>query len=125
MPASPGEILEGQVVKLLKYGAIVQLGDGETGLVHISEIANEYVKDVGDYLREGDTVTVKALARKEPNRLELSIKQAAPGGGSAPPPPRRRAPDEDFERRLDDFMKRSNQLQNERRRSRDPKRRGG
>lgn len=124
MPVSPGDIATGQVARLLKYGVIVELEEGESGLVHISEIADEYVRDVSDYLREGDQVTIKVLARKEPGRYELSIKQAAPRAEGAPPP-RRRAPDEDLERRLGDFMKKSNQLQNERKRSKDSRRRGG
>ncbi len=127
MPANPGEIVDGKVIKLLKYGAIVELEEGESGLVHISEIANEYVRDVAEYLREGDQVTVKVLASKEPGRFELSIKQASPGGvGAGVAAPRaRRSVNESFERRLDSFMKKSNQLQNERRRGRESRRRRG
>jgi len=46
MPTNPGDIVDGRVVKLLKYGAIVELEEGESGLVHISEIADEYVRNV-------------------------------------------------------------------------------
>ena len=58
------------------YGAIVQLDDGVTGLVHISEIANNFVKDVRDYCTEGAPVVVQVLRQKEDGRWEFSMKQA-------------------------------------------------
>ncbi len=124
MPTNPGDIVDGRVVKLLKYGAIVELEEGESGLVHISEIADEYVRNVTDYLHEGDQVKVKVLVRKEPGRFELSIKQANPTAPNAPSPPRsRRGIDEAFEKRLESFMKKSNQKQSECRRAREGRRR--
>ena len=126
MPLSIGEILEGKVTKLLPYGAIVELSDDVTGLVHISEIAQSYVKEVSDYLHEGDEVQVKILAEKEPGKWELSIKHADPkfaestGGGDRGS----RGVSKGFERRLSDFMQESNRRQNEIRRSREA-RRGG
>ncbi|MGQ9747538.1 MAG: S1 RNA-binding domain-containing protein, partial [Candidatus Caldatribacteriaceae bacterium] len=49
-------IVEGKVVGITKFGAFVELDDGSKGLVHISEIANHFVKDVGDYLKVNDRV---------------------------------------------------------------------
>ncbi len=126
MAVSSGEVIEGTVTKLLPYGAILDLPDNMTGLVHISEIAEGYVEDVSDYLREEDVVRVKLLAEKEPGRWELSIKQADPDFQDrvAATRPRSRALGEDFEKRLTKFMQESNRRQNEIRRRR-VSRRGG
>ena len=118
MPVSVGQVIEGTVTKLLPYGAVVELPDSTTGLVHISEIAEGYVEQVSDHLREGDVVRVKLLAEKEPGRWELSIKQTEAGTASRAgrAPRRSRAVDEDFDRRLTEFMQKSNRRQNEIRR---------
>jgi len=73
---TPGTIVEGTVVKITHYGAFVELSDGKSGLVHISEIADTYVKDVKDYLKEQDKVKVKILGLNEKGKLDLSVKQA-------------------------------------------------
>ncbi len=71
-----GSIVEGTVVKITPYGAFVELSDGKSGLVHISEIADTYVKDVRDYLKEQERVKVKVLGFNERGKLDLSVKQA-------------------------------------------------
>ena len=71
-----GSIVEGTVVKITHYGAFVELSDGKSGLVHISEIADTYVKDVRDYLKEQESVKVKVLGFNERGKLDLSVKQA-------------------------------------------------
>lgn len=76
MAADPGSIVEGTVVKITTYGAFVELPDGKSGLVHISEIADIYVKDVKDYLKEQEKVRVKVLGLNERGKLDLSVKQA-------------------------------------------------
>ncbi len=76
-----GSILEGKVTSITKFGAFVALPGGKSGLVHISEIAHSYVSDVKDFLTEGQAVSVKVIQIDEHNRINLSIKQAAP-----PPP---------------------------------------
>ncbi len=121
MTVEPGAIVEGQIVKLLEYGAIVELPGGDSGLIHISEIADEFVSSVSDYLREGDSVTVRVLGMKDERRWELSVKQAKEGEPSAARPPRRRASPE-FEKRLSDFMSHSNRRLNELQRNRSRKR---
>ena len=73
-----GTILEGKVTAITKFGAFVALEGGKSGLVHISEIAYSYVNDVHDHLSEGQTVTVKVIGIDDNNRINLSIKQAAP-----------------------------------------------
>src|SRR5438309_1764955 len=58
MGLEAGTVLEGVVVKITHYGAFVEFPDGKSGLVHISEIADTYVKDVRDYLKEQERVKV-------------------------------------------------------------------
>ena len=81
-----GSILEGKVTGITKFGAFVSLPGNKSGLVHISEIAYSYVNDVNEFLSDGQTVTVKVIGIDDNNRINLSIKQAAP----PPPRPERR-----------------------------------
>lgn len=71
----PGSILEGKVQGITSFGAFVELPGGSVGLVHISEIADTYVNDVKDFIREGDVVKVKVL-NVAGKKIGLSIKQA-------------------------------------------------
>jgi len=86
-----GGIYEGTVLKLLDFGAIVSVLPGKDGLLHISQIANERVNAVADYLKEGQQVRVKVLEADEKGRLRLSMKAllsaeapAAPAESAAP-----------------------------------------
>jgi polyribonucleotide nucleotidyltransferase len=72
-----GKIYEGVVLKLLDFGAIVQVIPGKDGLLHISQIANERVNAVADYLKEGQQVRVKVLETDDRGRLKLSMKAVA------------------------------------------------
>ncbi len=86
-----GKIYEGVVLKLLDFGAIVQVIPGKDGLLHISQIANERVNAVADYLKEGQQVRVKVLETDDRGRLKLSMKavaaeEAAGEAGEAPQP---------------------------------------
>jgi polyribonucleotide nucleotidyltransferase len=71
-----GKVYEGTVLKLLDFGAIVQVIPGKDGLLHISQIANERVNAVADYLKEGQQVRVKVLETDDRGRLKLSMKAA-------------------------------------------------
>ena len=75
--AEIGKTYDGTVLKLLDFGAIVQVLPGRDGLLHISQIANERVNAVSDYLKEGQQVRVKVLEIDERGRLKLSMKAAA------------------------------------------------
>ena len=86
MSLQVGEILEGKVTGITKFGAFVLLPGGTSGLVHISEIANAFVNDVNDYLHMGDTVKVKVIGITEAGKVNLSIKQTE----SAPARPAQR-----------------------------------
>ena len=69
-----GKVYEGPVIKLLDFGAIVNVLPGRDGLLHISQIAHERVNTIGDYLKEGQVVKVKILEADEKGRLRLSMK---------------------------------------------------
>jgi S1 RNA binding domain protein len=70
-----GSVLDGVVSGITNFGAFIELPEGKTGLVHISEVADEYVKDVHDFLAEKDKVKVKVVAIDEKGKIGLSIKQ--------------------------------------------------
>lgn len=76
MALEVGQILEGTVTGLVKFGAFVELEDKTIGLVHISEVASEYVSDVNDYLKIHDKVKVKVLSIDGKGKVALSMKQA-------------------------------------------------
>lgn len=86
MEFAVGSVVEGKVTGITKFGAFVSLPGGKSGLVHISEIAYSYVNEVADFLKEGQEVKVKVINIDQSNRINLSIKQAAP------PPERTEAP---------------------------------
>lgn len=76
MSIEAGSVVEGVVSGITNFGAFVELPEGKTGLVHISEVADVYVKDVHDFLKEKDKVKVKVLTIDEKGKIGLSIKQA-------------------------------------------------
>ncbi len=80
--------MDGTVSSIAKFGAFVNLPERRSGLVHISEIASEYVADVNDYLQVGQAVKVKVLAITPEGKINLSIKRAQPAA-EAPAAPRR------------------------------------
>lgn len=74
-----GNIVEGKVIKIKPFGAIISLDNGTQGLVHISQIANSFVQNISDHLNIGDTVKVKVLSVEETtNKISLSIRDALP-----------------------------------------------
>ena len=79
-----GRVYDGTVLKLLDFGAIVSVLPGKDGLLHISQIANERVNAVADYLKEGQAVRVKVIEADEKGRLRLSMKAAAAEAQEAP-----------------------------------------
>ncbi len=71
-----GSIVEGKVSKVLPFGAFITLPEKKSGLVHISEVARDYVENVSDHLKVGDDVKVKVVKIDDNGKLSLSIKQA-------------------------------------------------
>ncbi len=135
-----GNIVDGKVSGITNFGAFVQLSDGKTGLVHISEIADEYVKDIKDHLVENQEVRVKVLSTDK-GKISLSIKKAVDSkktlktnsgtasGNSVPPAEadwgRSAGTDLSFEDRLAKFMKDSDEKMHDLKKSFDSKRGGG
>lgn len=78
MQVNIGDIVEGKVTGLTNFGAFVKLSTGEVGMVHISEVASSYVKDIKEFLAEGQDVKVKVMAVNDAGKISLSIKQAEP-----------------------------------------------
>lgn len=76
MSIEVGSKLIGKVTGITNFGAFVELPTGETGLVHISEVADQYVKDIHDVLSVGDEVTVKVLQVESDGKIGLSIRKA-------------------------------------------------
>ena len=149
MAIEVGTITEGIVSGITNFGAFITLPGSIVGLVHISEVADAYVRDVKDYLKEQDKVMVKVINIDAKGKIGLSIKQAKPKPTDTPPaaapfvnkdkpparppgpPPRgpgftppRSATPVTFEDKLSKFIKESDQKQQEFRRSTDAKRGG-
>ncbi|KLU62043.1 general stress protein 13 [Peptococcaceae bacterium CEB3] len=121
MAIAVGTIVDGVVTGITNFGAFVELPDKVTGLVHISEVADAYVKDVRDYLKEQDHVKVKVIHVDDKGKIGLSIKQANP---SSRPNRERRLPTVSFEDKLAKFIKDSDERQLEYRRATESKRGG-
>jgi len=75
MSVEVGKVLEGKVISVMPFGAFVSLPEGRTGLVHISEVALDYVQNVSDHLKESDEVKVKVVSIDEKGKISLSIKK--------------------------------------------------
>ena len=127
-----GNIVEGKVSGITNFGAFIQLPEGKTGLVHISEVAEEYVKDIKAHLTENQSVKVKVISVDNNGKISLSIKKALP-----PKPQVRtsRPMDMDwnrnsnenlsFEERLAKFMKDSDEKMHDLKKNFESKRGGG
>ena len=76
MDISAGEVLQGRVAEVRDFGAFVWLDDGKKGLIHISEISDDFVKDIHNRVKPNQKVKIKVLSVKEDGRIELSLKQA-------------------------------------------------
>ena len=76
MQIEVGQIVEGKVTGITNFGVFVDLGEGKSGLVHISEIAQTYVSDVREFVKEGDIVKMKVLNISDDGKISLSIKRA-------------------------------------------------
>lgn len=84
-----GSIVEGVVTGITNFGAFVLLPNGETGLVHISEVADTYVKDINDFFQKKDRVKVKVLSINGDGKIGLSIRRAQMEEEGKKEPPRK------------------------------------
>ncbi|OHQ79655.1 RNA-binding protein S1 [Staphylococcus sp. HMSC074D07] len=109
MSIEVGNELKGKITGIKKFGAFVELPEGKSGLVHISEVADNYVENVEDHLSVGDEVEVKVLSIADDGKISLSIKKAK----DRPRKPRHSKANhgkpvqktEDFEKKLSNFLK--------------------
>lgn len=93
MELAVGNIYEGRVTGITKFGAFVVLESGKSGLVHISEIANSYVSDISEHVKQGQKLKVMVLSITEDGKINLSIKRAEQEAKvSVPEPPPRTFP---------------------------------
>ena len=108
-----GQITEGKVSGITKFGVFVALEGGRTGMVHISEVSKDFVKDLNDYVKIGDVVKVKVIG-VEKGKISLSMSKAVPEPKKA----------DAFEEMLSKFKQRSDDKMSDLRRSADQKRGG-
>ena len=71
-----GKIVEGKITGITKFGVFVDLGDGKSGLVHISEVARSFVNDINEFVKINDVVKMKVLSVSEDGKISLSIRKA-------------------------------------------------
>lgn len=130
MTLQVGNILEGTVVNITNFGAFVEIS-GKTGLVHISEISESYVKDIRKHLKEQDKVKVKVIGIDESGKISLSIRQANPAKKSSKPAEidwdyeRKKASSLSFEDRITKFLKESEERFQDIKKNQESKRSGG
>jgi S1 RNA binding domain protein len=110
MSIEVGSKLQGKVTGINNFGAFVELPEGKTGLVHISEVADSYVKDINEHLTVGDEVTVKVINVEKDGKIGLSIKKAKdnpnPGRRKQNSSPKvNREKTETFEAKMNRFLK--------------------
>lgn len=111
MTLAAGKIVEGTIVNITNFGAFVEV-EGKTGLVHISEVADSFVKDIREYLKEQDKVKVKVISVDDNGKISLSIKQANVQKKSVKPvevdwgtPKVKAVPSSNFEDKISKFLK--------------------
>jgi S1 RNA binding domain protein len=124
MSLEVGTIVEGKVVKTTNFGAFVELEGGLTGLIHISEITHQYVKDVKDFLSENDVVKAKVVSVKPDGKIDLSMKQLEEPKQEEVKPRSfaKRENSESFERMMRNFMRSSEEKMGDIKRNREGKR---
>ncbi len=122
MALEVGSIVEGVVTGITNFGAFILLPGGETGLVHISEVADSYVKDINDHLQKKDKVKVKVLSISSDGKIGLSIRKAKPSSERFAQ--KKAEANLSFEDRLSKFLKDSDEKQQDLRRHVDAKRGG-
>lgn len=101
-----GDIVKGKVTGITKFGVFVELESGKTGMVHISEVASTYVREIKDHVQMGQEVSVKVLTIGTDGKIGLSMKKAAEQQPSFEKPAE---PQQSFDEILSNFMKSSNE----------------
>lgn len=73
-----GDIVEGKITTITSFGVFADIGEGKSGMVHISEVAKNYVNDIKEHFKVGDVAKMKVLSIGEDGKIALSIKRALP-----------------------------------------------
>lgn len=89
MELKVGDIIEGKITTITSFGVFVDLGENKSGMVHISEVAKNYVNDINEHVKVNDIVKVKVLTIGEDGKISLSIKRALPPEKKSDDAPRR------------------------------------
>ena len=134
MQLEVGKIVEGKITGITNFGAFVHIEGGKTGLVHISEVALTFVKDINDHLKENDVVKVKVLSIDDNGKVSLSIKKALEEEQKKQPKQRKipaqvsfgfESSSLSFEEKMKQFMQDSEEKMSAIKRNMDNKRSGG
>ena len=80
MQFNVGDIVEGKITGIKEYGVFADIGEGKSGMVHISEVANTFVNNINEFCKVGDTFKMKILSIMDDGKISLSIKKANPDG---------------------------------------------
>lgn len=135
MSIEVGKNVKGKVTGLAKFGAFVDIGNNQTGLVHISEVSDRFIKDINDELSVGDEITVRVVSIKD-DKIGLSIRQAkesppqsetkktAPSQKAAAPSRKSSSRGKNFDALMSSFLKESEDRLSDLRRSTEGKRGG-
>lgn len=118
-----GGVLKGKIVGIARYGAFVELENGERGMIHISKISKDYVKRISDYLKVGQEVIVKVIGRTKDGKLDLSMKDLPDESKVEPVGNGENQKKESFERKLARFMRESDRKHADYRKTMERKRR--
>lgn len=133
MSVEVGNIIEGKITGLAKFGAFVDLGDGKNGLVHISEVSDKYVEDINQELDEGQTIKVKVINIADDGKIALSIRKVGGESKPAKPAPEKKKPapkrqsnksNNSFDAMMNSFLKESEDRLSDIRRNTEGKRGG-
>ena len=84
-----GDIVEGRITTITSFGVFADIGGGKSGMVHISEVARNYVNDIKEHVKVNDVVKMKVLSIGEDGKISLSIKRALPPEKKSEDAPRR------------------------------------
>lgn len=106
-----GRVVEGSITHITHFGAFVKIENGEEGMVHISEVANEYVTDINTFVSIGDKIKVKVLNRNDKGKLELSIKRSKTTEEKPALFIRQKTKNSEFEQKISHFLKKSEEKQ--------------
>ena len=119
----PGDKVEAEVFKITSFGAFVKLDDGQRALIHISQVADNFVKNIGDHLKLGDRIAARVLSI-DGNKIDLTLKKPKDDSISSSSYPQGKGfRSSSFEDKLDRFLTKSEEKISELRKNTEEKQR--